>query len=55
MMTGGGSGGGGSGAAATATITQGVITAVTLTSAGTGYTSLPGVSFSGGGGTGATA
>jgi hypothetical protein len=48
-------GGGGSGATATCTIVAGVITAVTVQNAGTGYTSDPTVSFMGGGGWGATA
>jgi FtsP/CotA-like multicopper oxidase with cupredoxin domain len=38
-------GGGGSGATATAKVSNGVLYAVTLTSAGTGYTSAPTVSF----------
>lgn len=44
----------GSGATATATVTAGVVTALTLTAPGSGYTALPTVSF-GGPGTGATA
>lgn len=44
---------GGYGAYATATISGGVITAVTLTNGGVGYTSNPTVVVSGGGGTGA--
>ncbi|MEP6883303.1 MAG: hypothetical protein ABJC66_01010 [Gammaproteobacteria bacterium] len=47
-------GGGGSGAAATATV-SGVVTSVSLTNGGSGYTSTPSVSFSGGGGGNATA
>ncbi|PZP65755.1 MAG: phage tail protein, partial [Delftia acidovorans] len=45
---------GGSGATATATVTNGVVTAVTITAAGTGYTTAT-VAFSGGGGSGALA
>lgn len=44
----------GSGAAATATVTTGAVTAVSVTTGGTGYTSAT-VVFSGGGGTGAAA
>jgi hypothetical protein len=40
-------GGGGSGAAATATVTSGVITAITMTNWGTGYTSVPAVVITG--------
>jgi type IV pilus assembly protein PilY1 len=47
------SGGGGSGASATATISAGAVTAITVTSIGSGYTSVPTVTISGG--TGATA
>jgi len=44
------------GATATATISGGVVTAVTITAGGSGYTSAPTISFSGGGGgSGATA
>jgi hypothetical protein len=46
---------GGTTATATATITNGKVTAVTLTNAGSGYTSTPTISFSGGGGSGAAA
>ena len=46
--------GGGTGATAVATVSGGVITGVTLTSGGSGYTSAPTITFSGGG-TGATA
>lgn len=45
---------GGTGATATATVTNGVVTAVTITNGGSGYTA-PTVTFSGGGGTGAAA
>ena len=48
-------GGGGTGATATATITNGQVTAVTVTAPGTGYTTVTTVSFSGGGGAGARA
>jgi subtilisin-like proprotein convertase family protein len=44
-------GGGGSGASGFATIVGGQVTAVTLTSGGSGYTSPPTVVFNGGGGT----
>lgn len=47
------SGGGGTGAAATATVTDGKVTAITISNAGSGYTSAPTVSLSGGGGSGA--
>lgn len=49
------SGGGGSGATAIATVSGGVVTGITLTNAGSGYTSAPTISLSGGGGSGATA
>ena len=45
----------GSGAAGTATVGSGAVTAVNVTTAGTGYTVAPSVSFTGGGGTGARA
>lgn len=45
----------GSGATATATVAAGVVTAITVTSAGSGYTSAPDVVLTGGGGTGAKA
>jgi hypothetical protein len=45
--------GGGSGFAATATVTNGSITAVTITNGGSGYTSLPVLTLTGGGGNGA--
>ena len=44
----------GSGAAITATVSSGVVTALTITSAGSGYTN-PTISFTGGAGSGATA
>lgn len=48
--------GAGTGAAATATVAQnGVVTGITLTNGGSGYTSAPTVTITGGGGTGATA
>jgi FtsP/CotA-like multicopper oxidase with cupredoxin domain len=49
------SGGGGTGAVATATVTNGAITAITVTSSGQGYTSAPAVLLSGGHGAGASA
>jgi|GEM_PF-1101409 len=49
------SGGGGTGAAATATITQGRLSAITVTNGGSGYSTAPTVAINGGGGTGATA
>ena len=61
------SGGGGTGAAATASLTSapgwvyngsvaiGVVSAITVNTGGSGYTTAPTVSFSGGGGSGATA
>lgn len=48
------SGGGGSGATATATVSGGAVTAINITNAGTGYTSVPKVTISGNG-SGATA
>ncbi|GAB1462226.1 RagB/SusD family nutrient uptake outer membrane protein [Pedobacter sp.] len=48
------SGGGGTGARATANISAGQITSITITDAGSGYTSAPSISFFGSG-TGATA
>jgi len=47
--------GAGLGAAATATVSAGVVTAITVTNAGTDYFPPPTVSFTGGGGSGATA
>ncbi len=41
-------GGGGSGATATAVLTSGIVTSITLTNAGAGYTSSPTIAFSGG-------
>jgi hypothetical protein len=49
------SGGGGQNAAATATVTGGVVTGITLTNPGFGYTSAPTVTFVGGSGSGVTA
>jgi FtsP/CotA-like multicopper oxidase with cupredoxin domain len=49
------SGGGGTGASATATTVGGVVTSVTVSGGGAGYTSPPTVSFLGGTGAGATA
>lgn len=50
-------GGGGAGATAVATVTAGVVTAVTVTARGTGYStsSQPTITFVGGGGSGASA
>ncbi len=48
-------GGAGSGATATATVSGGEVTALTVTSEGSGYTVAPAVNFTGGAGTGATA
>jgi sugar lactone lactonase YvrE len=48
-------GGKGIGASATATVAGGAVSAVTVTTEGSGYTTAPTVSFTGGGGTGATA
>ncbi len=42
------SGGGGTGATATANLTSGAVTSVTITNAGSGYTSAPTIAFSGG-------
>ena len=42
------SGGGGYGATATATLTNGVVSGITVTTAGTGYTGAPAIAFSGG-------
>ena len=41
-------GGGGSGASATAVLTSGIVTGITLTNPGVGYTSAPTIAFSGG-------
>jgi hyaluronate lyase len=46
---------GSSGATATATVSGGKVSAITITSGGTGYTSAPTISISGGAGTGAAA
>ena len=48
-------GGAGSGATATAIVTNGRVTAITVTAGGSGYTSTPTIAITGGGGTGATA
>lgn len=48
-------GGGGTGAAAEAIVTKGVVTGITLTNGGSGYTSAPSISITGGTGTGAAA
>jgi hypothetical protein len=48
-------GGSGSGAAAVATVTGGVVSAITVTNPGVGYTTLPSVAITGAGGSGATA
>jgi FtsP/CotA-like multicopper oxidase with cupredoxin domain/transcriptional regulator CtsR len=48
-------GGGGTGAAATATVINGIVTDITLTSEGSGYTSAPVISITGGSGSGASA
>ena len=42
-------------ATAAATVTAGFVTAITVTSGGSGYTSEPAVAITGGGGSGATA
>lgn len=42
-------------AVATASLTAGAVSSINVTTAGSGYTSTPAVSFTGGGGTGATA
>ncbi len=47
--------GGGTGATAVANLTSGAVSSVTITAGGTGYSSPPTVSFSGGSGTGAAA
>jgi len=49
------SGGGGANAAASATVSNGVVTGLTLTAGGSGYTAAPGVSITGGTGSGASA
>ncbi len=48
-------GGGGTGATATATVTDGAVTGITLINGGSGYTSTPNVSITGGSGTSAAA
>lgn len=48
-------GGGGTGAAGTYTVLGGVVTTLTLSSGGSGYTGSPAISFPSGGGTGAAA
>ncbi|WP_182356660.1 structural cement protein Gp24 [Komagataeibacter europaeus] len=45
----------GTGAAAAATLTDGAVSAITVSAGGTGYTAAPTVTLTGGGGTGATA
>jgi len=50
-----GSGGGGSGATAFATVENGSVVSVTVTNAGSGYTSTPQILFTGGGGIGVVA
>ena len=47
------SGGGGSNAAGTDVVSGGVITAITITNGGSGYSSAPSISYTGGGGSGA--
>jgi autotransporter-associated beta strand protein len=42
------SGGGGTGAAATAVLTGGIVTGITITNSGTGFTAAPAIAFSGG-------
>lgn len=42
------SGGGGTGATATAVLTSGLVTGITITNAGTGYSTTPNIAFSGG-------
>lgn len=49
------SGGGGTGAAGTAIVQNGIVTGVTITNPGTGYTSAPTVAFAGGGSAAGTA
>ena len=49
------SGGGGNGAVATAAVTGGVVTSITITNGGSGYTSAPTVTIGGASGTGAQA
>ena len=48
------SGGGGSGATGTASVSNGLVTGVSITAGGSGDTSAPGISYSGGGGSGAS-